>query len=241
MKIRMLMAGVLAAHLVSLTNNAAAHGIWLAQRTDELTVVYGHLAEDGGYETKKVKSVEGFTATGEKRAITLAPSEKNVKLTAPDDVVVLSTVFDNGFWIKSPDGKWQNVGKQQVAGGTESHQPLKYNTHILKSPGQALKPTGAPLEIAPLTDPTALKLGDDLPVQVYQNGKPFAGAGVINDYLNNAEAVTKADADGKVTLKVTSAGLNVIGVEFTEKTPTNADVDEIFNFATLSYTLPHVE
>ena len=241
MKIQMLIAGVLAAHLVSLTNTAGAHGIWLAQRTDELTVVYGHLAEDGAYKAKKVKSIEGFTATGEKRAITLALSEKNVKLTAPDDVVVLSTVFDNGFWIKGADGKWQNVGKQQVAGGTESHQPLKYNTHILKSPGIALKPTGAPLEIVPLTDPIALKLGDDLPVQVYLNGKPLAGASVINDYINNAEAVTKADGEGKATLKVTSAGLNVIGVEFSEKTPTNPDVDEIFNFATLSYTLPHVE
>lgn len=241
MNIRILMAGVIAAHLVSLTNTAAAHGIYVAQRTDELTVVYGHLAQDGAYETKKVKSVEGITATGEKRTVNLTAGEKNVKLAAPDDVVVLSTTFDNGFWIKGPDGKWQNVGKQQVSGGTESHQPLKYNTHILKSPGSALKPTGAPFEIVPLVDPIALKLGSDLPVQVLLNGKPLAGAGVINDYINNAEAVTKADSDGKVTLKVTSAGLNVIGVEFTEKTPTNADVDEIFNFATLSYTLPHVE
>ena len=241
MKIQLLMASVFAAHLISLTNQASAHGIYLAQRTDELTVVYGHLAIDGAYETKKVKSVEGVTAAGDKRAINLTVGEKNVKLSVPDDVVVLSTVFDNGFWIKGQDGKWQNVGKQQVAGGTESHQPLKYNTHILKSPGQALKPTGAPFEIVPLVDPTALKLGADLPVQVFLNGKPLAGAGVINDYINNAEAVTKADGEGKVTLKVTSAGLNVIGVEFTEKTPSNADVDEIFNFATLSYTLPHVE
>ena len=222
-------------------SNASAHGIWVAQRTDQLTIVYGHLAEDGAYETKKVESVVGKTATDEARDVKLNVGEKNVGLVVSDDVAVLTTTFDNGFWIKGPDEKWQNVGKMQVPGGTESHQPLKYNTHILKSVGSGLKPTGAPLEIVPLVDPIALKIGDELPVQVLLNGKPLPGAEVINDYLNNAEAKITADAEGKAVLKVTSAGLNVVGVEFTEKTPNNADVDEIFNFATLSYTLPHVE
>lgn len=241
MKTKLLALAVLAAYLPLQISSAGAHGIWVAQRTDQLTIVYGHLAEDGAYETKKVKSVVAKTANGEARDVKLNVGEKNVTMTVPDDVAVLSTTFDNGFWIKGPDAKWQNVGKLQVPGGTESHQPLKYNTHILKSVGSGLKPTGAPLEIVPLVDPIALKIGDDLPVQVLLNGKPLPGAELINDYINNAESKITADADGRVTLKVTSAGLNVVGVEFTEKTPNNADVDEIFNFATLSYTLPHVE
>jgi len=224
-----------------LANLAHAHGIWVAQRTDELTVVYGHLAEDGAYETKKVKSVEGITASGDRRQIAVVAAEKNVSLKVPDDVVVLTTTFDNGFWIKGADGKWQNVGKQQVPGGMDSHQPLKFNTHVLKPLTVAMKPTGTALEIVPLVDPIGLKLGDDLPVQVLLQGKPYADAAVINDYINNAAATATADAEGKVVLKVTSAGLNVIAVEHTQRTPDNADVDELYLMSTLSFTLPHVE
>jgi nickel transport protein len=238
---RSLKTGLMALVFASFADQAGAHGIWVAQRTDELTIVYGHLAEDGAYETKKVKSIEGINAAGEKRSVPLVPGQNNVKFTAPEDAIVLSTTFDNGFWIKGPDGKWQNVGKVQVPRGTESHQPLKYNTHILKPLAGAMKPTGVALEVVPLVDPIGLKFGADLPVQVYLNGAPYAAATVINDYINNAHATTKADADGKVTLKVTSAGLNVIGVEHTEKTPDNADVDEIYYMSTLSFVLPHVE
>ena len=241
MKNKIFMAGLLSAILAQSIGQVNAHGIWVAQRTDELTIVYGHLAEDGAYEPKKVKSVEGITATGEKRSIATVLGEKNVKFVAPDDVVVLSTSFDNGFWIKGPDSKWQNVGKMQVPGGTESHHPLKHNTHVLKALPSAMKPTGATLEIVPLVNPIGLKFGDALPVQVLFKGQPYADAAVINDYINNAPTTIKSGADGKVTLKVSSAGLNVVAVEYTEKTPGNADVDEIYYMSTLSYVLPHVE
>lgn len=241
MKTRLFAAAGLSLALFLPMTNAATHGIWVAQRTGDLTIVYGHLAEDEAYETKKVKSVEGFTAAGAQRPVVLVPGDKNVTLKVPEDVAVLATRFDNGFWIKAADGQWQNVGKKQVPGGTESHQPLKYNLHILGPVRAPLKPTGAALEILPLVDPTGLKVGDPLPVQVLFKGAPYAGALVINDYVNNAEVTTPAGADGRVTLKVTSAGLNVVAVEHTEKTPDNADVDEVYSMATLSYTLPHVE
>jgi hypothetical protein len=51
----------------SLASSAGAHEAWVAQRTDALTIVYGHLAEDGACETRKVKPVEGITATGERK------------------------------------------------------------------------------------------------------------------------------------------------------------------------------
>jgi nickel transport protein len=241
MKSRFLAISTLLFGTMLATNTTNAHGIWVAQRTGELTIVYGHLAEDSAYETKKVKSVEGITVTGERRQIPLTAGQKNVTFTAPEDAVVLATKFDNGFWIKGPDDKWQNVGKAQIPGGTGSHQPLKYNTHILKPLVFPMKPTGAAFEIVPLVDPIGLKLGNDLPVQVYFNGTPLAEAKIINDYINNAEATIKADANGKAVLKVTSAGLNVVAAEHTEKTPGNADVDEIYYMSTLTYVLPHVE
>jgi len=212
---------------------AFGHGIWLAQRTDTLAVVYGHLAEDGAYEPQKVKSVVGYAANGEKVDVDVIPGEKSVGLAPPEGALVLATTFDNGFWIKDAGGAWQNVGKTDVPGGTESHHPLKFNTHILGNLAGAPWETGAELEIVPLVDPIDLHKGDDLPVQVYLHGKPFAGAEVINDYQNDAHVTATADAEGKVVLKVMSEGLNVIAVEATHKTPEDLNVDEVYYNATL--------
>lgn len=171
----------------------------------------------------------------------MVAGEKNVVLAPQNDVVILATAFDNGFWIKDSGGAWQNVGKKDVPDGTESHHPLKFNTHILGNLTGEPRQTGATLEIVPMVDPISLQRGDDLPVQIYFHGKPLAGAEVINDYLNNAHVTVTANAEGKAVLKVTSEGLNVIALEATEKTPDDVNADEIYYNATLSFSLPHVE
>jgi len=223
------------------SGTAFAHGIWVAQRLDVPTIVYGHLAEDGTYDPAKVKTVAGYGADGATMDVSIDRAEHNVSLGVPDGTAVISTTFDNGFWIRDLSGEWQNVGKTDVPDGTESHQPLKFSTHILGPVDGGYKPTGVALEIVPLLDPAALHLGDDLPVQVLFDGKPFANAEVINDYVNDAHRTVEADAEGKVTLKVVSEGVNVLAVEREEPTPENPDVDLIYYNATLSFVLPHVE
>jgi uncharacterized GH25 family protein len=85
-------------------------------------------------------------------------------------------------------------------------------------------------------------MGDDLPVQVFADGKPLAGVPLYVDYVNDGHAQSnKTDQDGKVTLFVRNDGLNVIGVSHAKKTPDNAEMDQVSYFATLSFTLPHGE
>lgn len=223
------------------SSSVFAHGIWVAQRLDKPTIVYGHLAEDGTYDPARVKAVVGYGADGDAMQVDIKRAEQNVSLGVLDGTAVISTTFDNGFWIKNAEGVWQNVGKTEVPDGTDSHQPLKFNTHILGPVEGGFQPTGAALEIVPLADPTSLHLGDNLPIQVLFNGKPFANAKVINDYINDAHRTVTADAEGKVTLKVLSEGVNVLAVEREQATTDNADVDLIYYNATLSFTLPHVE
>ena len=222
---------------------AFAHGAWIAPRTGELAVIYGHGAEDDAYKPEKVKSVTGITAAGEKRDVKVIAREKNVVLDVPADVVAISTFFDNGFWTKGPDGKWQNVSKKDVPGATESGHYVKYSTHVHAKLGGALKPFGTPLEIVSLEDPISLKPGDDLELQILLDGKPLAGVTLIPDYINHShdETTTKTDADGKISIPVANDGLNVIGISHDFKTPSNADADEMGYFATLSFMLPHEE
>ncbi|KFG70131.1 DUF4198 domain-containing protein [Microvirga sp. BSC39] len=225
----------------ALTSAAQAHGIWTAQRHGDLAIVYGHGAGDDAYSPEKVKSAVSYLASGEKRDSRVVHQAKNALVEPAQDAVALTVILDNGIWTKGPDGKSVNRPKSQVTGAQSASHSVKINTTILKS-GGAPKPTGQAIEIVPLADPMTLKMGDDLPVQVFADGKPLAGVPLYTDYVNDGHAQSsKTDQDGKVTLFVRNDGLNVIGVSHTKKTPDNAEVDQVSYFATLSFTLPHGE
>ena len=221
---------------------AQAHGIWIAQRTGELAIVYGHGGSDDAYDPAKVKSVTGRTAAGAEVPVKIARREKNVVITPAEEAVVVIAVFDGGFWAKTKEGKWVNKGRRDVPDAESASHSLKYNTAVLAGTGGPLAPQGLPLEIVPLADPMTLKPGDDLPVQVLKDGKPLAGAGVIPDYVNESHGATMTtDADGKAVVVVRNDGLNVIAVSASEPAPGDDDVDRKGLFATLSFMLPHVE
>lgn len=232
----------LAAALIgALPGLAHAHGIWVAQRHGDLAVVYGHSAGDEAYKPERVKSAVSYLASGEKREGRILPQAKNALVEPAADSAALIVIFDNGIWTKGADGKSVNKPKREVAGAQSASHSIKINTTILKT-GASLKPTGQGLEIVPLVDPISLKMGDDLPVQVFTDGKPLAGVPLYVDYVNDGHAKSsKTDADGKVTLFVRNDGLNVIGVSHAKTMSSNAEVDQVSYFATLSFTLPHGE
>jgi uncharacterized GH25 family protein len=225
----------------ALTNTAHAHGIWTAQRHGDLAIVYGHGAGDDAYKPEKVKSAVSHLASGEKRDSKVLHQAKNALVEPAPDAVTLTITLDNGIWTKGADGKSVNKPKSQVTSAQSASHSIKINTTILKS-GAAPKPTGQGLEIVALVDPMTLKMGDDLPVQVFADGKPLAGVPLYVDYVNDGHAKSnKTDADGKVTLFIRNDGLNVIGVSYAKATPGNAEIDQVSYFATLSFTLPHGE
>jgi nickel transport protein len=225
----------------ALTSAAHAHGIWTAQRHGDLAIVYGHGAGDDAYKPEKVKSAVSYLASGEKRDSKVLHQAKNALVEPAQDAVALTVILDNGIWTKGPDDKSVNKPKSQVPGAQSASHSIKINTTILKS-GASLKPTGQGLEIVALADPMTLKMGDDLPVQVFADGKPLAGVPLYVDYVNDGHAQSnKTDQDGKVTLFVRNDGLNVIGVSHIKKTTGNAEINQVSYFATLSFTLPHGE
>ncbi len=224
-----------------LTTAAHAHGIWTAQRHGDLAIVYGHGAGDEAYKPDKARSAVSHLASGEKRDSKILHQAKNALVEPAPDAVALTVIFDNGVWTKGADGKSVNGPKSQVTGAQSASHSIKINTTILQK-GAPLKPTGQGLEIVALVDPMTLKMGDDLPVQVFSEGKPLAGVALYVDYVNDGHAKSnKTDADGKVTLFVRNDGLNVIGVSHAKTVPDNAEIDQVSYFATLSFTLPHVE
>lgn len=86
------------------------------------------------------------------------------------------------FWLKDANGKWssgQNLKQQPQA--TYCEQTQMFAKRLLVVGKQydevtATIPVGQLLEIVPLDNPTNIKAGDLLPVQVWYQGKPLAGA-----------------------------------------------------------------
>ncbi len=229
------------AAVAAMVTHAQAHGIWVAQRQGDWAVVYGHGASDEAYKPEKVKSVVAYSASGETRTSNILRQPKNVLIEPAPDAVALTVTLDNGIWTKGPDGKSVNKPKTEVPGAQSASHSIKINTTVLKA-GASFKATGQGLEIVPLVDPMSLKMGDDLPVQVFADGKPVAGVALAVDYVNDGHAQSsKTDENGKVTLFVRNDGLNVIGVSHVKATPGNPEADQVSYFATLSFTLPHAD
>ncbi len=70
------------------------------------------------------------------------------------------------------------------------------------------KQLGLKLEIVPLENPYAKKVGDKLTLQVVFDGKPLAGRNVFaNNRANKAAQKMTTDKNGKITLKINQKGL----------------------------------
>lgn len=69
------------------------------------------------------------------------------------------------------------------------------------------EPVGLPLEIVPEKDPTALRVGDELPVRVLKNGAPLVdfSLGIVREGRTH-RAFKKTDANGRAVFKLARAG-----------------------------------
>ncbi len=84
------------------------------------------------------------------------------------------------------------------------------------------------------------KLGTSMSFRVLFNGKPIAGALVINDLVNDPDAApVTTGKDGMARLVVRNQGLNVIRAAFFGPTDQPKKYQRIEHTATLAFTLMH--
>jgi uncharacterized GH25 family protein len=152
----------------------------------------------------------------------------------------LSVVFQNGIWSRVGNGEFEKKGRDEMPEATLSEKNIKYSVAIM---GPIDKPIPAlpdqALQIVPV-GPIPKLLGEKLTYKVLYNGKPAAGARMINDLINDPDAKpVETAADGTVTLVVRNQGLNVIQAVFNGPTDNPKRYDHIENTATLAFTLEH--
>jgi uncharacterized GH25 family protein len=96
------------------------------------------------------------------------------------------------------------------------------------------EPVGMFLEIVPEKDPTALKAGDNFPLRVLKEGKPFAGFSLCAVSAGESKGETrKTDSDGQVTFRLAKAGRWLLrGTDIRKSN--HPDTDWESDFATLT-------
>ena len=228
--------------LSGLAGTAAAHEIWFAQRAGRLALVYGAGAED--LDTVKrlplVTAVRGFGAAGQGVPAALKATDSLVLVEAGPELATLTAHMDNGLWTKNRAGQWLRKGRHEVPDAVVSGRYHKYATHLRQLPVGPLSPLpGLRFQVVPVGAAFPQKMGESLTVQVLLDGKPVPGAKVYRDAVTDpgGEQVL-TDRDGKATLRVRNAGLNVVLAEHQTAADDPATSLMTEHVATLSFLYP---
>lgn len=234
-------AGVIAS--LGTATVAHAHGIWFAQRSNQLALIYGVGADDldAVKRLPKVRAVSAYDAAGREVPTQLAPSGPLVLVNTDHQPAVVAAILDNGLWSKSPDGKWHNKGKDEVPDATVSEHTIKYAVHLRRLNVATPVLPAHKLQIVPVVSALPEAMGQSLTVRVLYEGKPVQGAGVQADLVTDPDAEpVKTGADGTATIKLRNQGLNVVTATLATPPaqPTKTNRDE--HLATLSFVLPHL-
>ena len=112
--------------LMPLANNANAHGIWFAERSDQLAVIYGVGADDLDMVKRlpKITNISAYDVMQQPVETSLRASEFLVVVNTDEHPAVVAAVLDNGYWSKTPDGEWiafyakRGLYKAKISGGS---------------------------------------------------------------------------------------------------------------------------
>lgn len=221
---------------------ADAHGIWFAQRANQVALIYGIGADDLDTVRRfsQFEDVVGYDADYQ-------PIKSEARIAGPIILVdsdsqptLLTAVMQNGIWSKTGDGEFEKKTLEEMPGATISEKTIKYSVSIQ---GPLTKEIPAipkhALQIIPV-GPIPKLLGEPLKYKVLFMGKPLAGARMINDMINDPDArEQRTAADGTITMPVRNQGLNVIRAVHEGPSDAPTKYRTIEHTATLAFTLAH--
>ena len=219
-----------------------AHGIYFAQHSRQLALIYGIGADDldAVKRLPLVESITGFDAEWKPVPTKLRVAGALLVVDSDEQPTAVAAVMFNGIWSKPPDGEWVKKGRDEVPNATVSEKNYKYAVHIAGPLTTPLPPLpGQTLQIVPVTA-IPVKMDEPLKLRVLFQGKPVAGADVLRDFVNDPDQKPmKTAKDGTVSIKVRNQGLNVIAAVFTGPSDEPTKADRMEYTATLSFVLPH--
>ncbi len=220
---------------------ACAHGVWLAERAGEQTIVLGEGAVDDAYRPEKLLFAKNIDKDNNISDAKINKHEKNVSVSVDDNATALVFKFDHGFWTQNQEGKWVNQPKNEIEKAKSSGRYIKSGIAIVNG-GSVVSPVAdLDLQVIPKVNPLTLKAGDKLVVTVLFKGKPLKDAKVMRDYNNYYTDTVNTDEKGEAEIVIRNEGLNVIAVGHKVDAENDPKADKYGYMSTLSFTFPFAE
>lgn len=188
--------------------SAFAHDAWIEAESETYRLYYGHEKPEK-YAVEKIKEIQAIDANNKSLPHkTVRESGQAVRVLPEGKPALFTLIFDNGFWAKNPQGKWENKPKSQVKQSIESSHALKFGKSIVSWNEFSNKPRGQRLEIVPLNN-TAPLANQAFTFQVLHEGQALSKAVITQ---NGKETTIVTDTQGKASILLTK-GKQRLGVE----------------------------
>lgn len=235
-------ATILTALLLAPALPAQAHGIYLAERSKQIVLIYGEGADDMDMVKREplIDTVAAYDATGKPIKAEHQVSGLAMLVETEAKPTFVTAILQNGVWSRMKGGEYEKKGLDQMPGADISTNNIKYAVRI-QGPFTNTVPVlpGQTLQIVP-AGPIPKSLGQKLKYKVLYKGQPVAGARLINDFVNDPDAKeTVTGPDGTVTFPVRNQGLNVVHAVYDGPSDNPAKYRNVEHTATLSFTLEH--
>lgn len=221
---------------LSLSAQAFAHDFFIEKKDGAYYVISGHENKWEAYDPSRIKEVKVFNEKGKKVAAKVIRKKEIVSVATGKKVAAVTVFMDNKFWVKSTEG-WKNITKREAQKQSlqilETGESYKYGKYIETWSKRFAKPLGTKMEVVPLSNPLALKTGENLEVQVLLDGQPLPNASINIKGLH--KEITKTDKNGIASIPIGKAGQNVISVSSQVPYTNNPDADQLYLKATLAF------
>jgi uncharacterized GH25 family protein len=234
---------------------ASAHDVWLTTTGPaamrRVVVNYGHPGDRPPPAADKVLDLVAITGEGRVSLLAgLAPGRINgVAIVQSRPIVdgghtLLAARYDNGYWVKIADNLYRNASRRMAPDAVDSMWSAKFAKAVTGAGAPWQTVLGHELEIVPLADPAAVRVGQSLPVRVLFRGRPLAGVDIergdgVTPMKEEAIPRFKTDGDGTATIPIVKAGAVLLAIDHRVSpsgTPEIAAAD-LFN-CTFAFTPP---
>jgi len=239
---------------------AQAHDIWMTPEAGpagvQVVIHHGHPGDRKVPDPDKLIDLCVIGPDGQDRLPpgSLVPAMRDgnpvllvppLSTTASSGTWLFSARYDNGYWVKTPQG-YRNTSKRQAPDAADSLYSMKYVKALVTAgpatPEAYRRVLGHRLELVPMDNPFAVPVGSKLRVLVLFEGKPLVGVGVeIGDGVTprKEEDIPRylTNGDGIAQVPITKAGLQVLVVDHTAASRHPDLVDKELMAATLSFVV----
>ena len=208
---------------------ASAHDVWLTTAgpavARRVVVNYGHPQDRPPAIADKVLDLVAITREGKVSLLTgLTPAYMKAapvvqsRSFADTGRALIAARYDNGYWVKIADNLYRNVSKRMAPDAIDSLWSAKFAKAVTGPGAPWDMALGHELEIVPLADPAAARVGESFRVRVLFRGQPLAGADVergdgVTAMKEDAIPRFKTDGDGIATIPIVKWGPVVLVVD----------------------------